>query len=142
MSLHTYPHPPFRDGGWITDDYSPRHRARDIVHRTDMPDTVHAIESCTVTGIQTGKRPGDEEPNMVVVQDGVGAITIYTHVAASVRVGQEIAQGLAIGTCDVSGSSTGIHVHLVRLPAGDGTIDGVMTRLHQAQNFRINLEAW
>ncbi len=142
MSKHNYPHPPFRDGGWITDDYSARHRARDIAHRTDQPDTVYAMESCTVTGIQSGKRPGDDEPNMVIVQDGAGSITIYAHVDASVRTGQAVAQGIQLGTCDLSGTSSGLHVHLVRLPPGDGTVDGAMTRLHLAQNFNMNLRAW
>ncbi|MGH9367923.1 MAG: peptidoglycan DD-metalloendopeptidase family protein [Thermoanaerobaculia bacterium] len=141
--MHTYPHPPFKiGGGHISQDYSARHKAKDITHRDDAPDTVYAIENCTVTGVQSGKNEGDGEPNLVIVKDGVGNLTIYAHVDPSVDVGDYVTQGSPIGTADMSGASDGVHVHLVRMSAGPGTVEEVMTRVHMAVNYRIHLLAW
>lgn len=140
---HTYPHPPFKiGGGHISRGYSSGHRAKDITHRDDAPDTVYAIENGTVADIQSGQQSGDQNPNMVIVRDGVGMLTVYGHVDPSVAAGDAVVQGAEIGTADLSGTSSGLHVHLVRLKAGDGTVDDVLTRQGQAVDFKIQLGAW
>jgi murein DD-endopeptidase MepM/ murein hydrolase activator NlpD len=141
--MHTYPHPPFKiGGGHLSQDYSARHRAKDITHRDDAPDTVYAIENCTVTDVMSGQGSGDEDPNMVIVKDAHGVLTVYAHVDPSVSRGDDLVQGVEIGTADLSGMSDGVHVHLVRLAAGEGTVDDVKTRVETAVNYRINLHAW
>ena len=53
--------------------------------------------------------------------------------------------GKTIGKVDVSGESTGRHVHLVRLTAWGGehdTIDEVLARRSEAQYFTLSLKAW
>lgn len=141
--MHTYPHPPFKlGGGHVSRGYSASHRAKDITHRNDAPDTVYAIESGDVSAVQRGQQHGDENPNMVIIRDSQGFLTVYGHVDPSVRGGQSVSQGDEIGTADLSGTSDGIHVHLVRLSAGDGTVDDVLDRQGNAVNFQINLGAW
>ncbi len=142
--MHTYPHPPFKiGGGHISQEYSARHKAKDITHRDDAPDTVYAIEAGTVTGVVSGHSQGDDDPNLVIVRDAHGAVTVYAHVDPSVSEGDTVLQGIEIGTADLSGASDGIHVHLVRInAAGEGTVDDVLTRVELAVNYRINLHAW
>ncbi len=141
--MHRYPHPPFKiGGGHISKGYSSSHRAKDITHRNDAPDTVYAIESGTVSDLQRGQQQADDNPNMVIIRDSQGFLTVYGHVDPSVLAGQDVSQGDEIGTADLSGQSDGIHVHLVRLTAGDGTVDDVLDRQNSAVNYDITLAAW
>jgi murein DD-endopeptidase MepM/ murein hydrolase activator NlpD len=142
--MHAYPHPPFKiGGGHLSQDYSAKHKAKDITHRDDALDTVNAIEAGTVTGTISGHSQGDTDPNLVIIKDAHGAVTVYAHVAPSVSVGDDVLQGMEIGTADVSGDSDGIHVHLVRInSAGEGTVDDILTRVELAVNYSINLRAW
>jgi murein DD-endopeptidase MepM/ murein hydrolase activator NlpD len=141
--MHRYPHPPFKiGGGHLSGGYTPSHRAKDITHRNDALDTVYAIESGTVSDIQSGQQHGDDNPNMVIIRDSHGFLTVYGHVDPSVFAGQSANQGDEIGTVDLSGRTDGIHVHLVRLKAGEGTVDDVLDRQNKAENFQINLGAW
>ena len=141
--MHRYPHPPFKiGGGHISRGFSSSHRAKDITHRNDASDTVYAIESGIVSDVQRGQQHGDDNPNMVIIRDTQGFLTVYGHVDPSVNGGEDINQGDEIGTADLSGQSDGIHVHLVRLNAGEGTVDDVLDRQNSAVNFDINLAAW
>jgi murein DD-endopeptidase MepM/ murein hydrolase activator NlpD len=126
--MHNYTRPPFANGGKITRGFSPSHRAKDIVPRTDDPGDVIAVEGGTVSDTQSGQSPGDNSPNMVIVRGSDGALTVYGHVDPSVFSGSSVSKGDVIGTVDMSGQSTGKHVHLSRLPAGDGTVDDVEAR--------------
>ena len=145
---HNYSRPPFRYGGRITDGYTAAHRARDVAPRNDDDGWVFAVESGTATAIVTGKAPGDDQPNLVVVKGWDGAVTVYTHVDPCpdiyyVIVGWPVNRGDCIGKVDVSGESSGRHVHLVRLPHGSGSLDDTLARVDdEAVFFSINLTPW
>ena len=126
--MHTYTRPPFSKGGKISRGFSASHRAKDIVPRLDDGNDVLAVEGGTVTDTQSGQSPGDESPNMVIVRGTDGALTVYGHVDPGVFTGTSVTKGDVIGTVDMSGQSTGLHVHLSRLPSGTGTVDDVETR--------------
>ena len=49
--------------------------------------------------------------NGVVIRNPDGERQLYGHVAPSVRVGQRVAMGERIGTVDLSGITTGLHLH-------------------------------
>jgi len=145
---HTYARPPFRFGGVITDGYSAGHRARDIAPRNDDDGWVYAVERGTVTAALTGQNPGDEDPNLIAVRGHDGAVTIYAHVDPCpdifrVIVGWPVDRGERIGRVDLSGKSSGRHVHLVRLPHGSGTLDDLRGRVDtEAIYFGVNLHPW
>jgi murein DD-endopeptidase MepM/ murein hydrolase activator NlpD len=126
--MHTYSRAPFANGGKVTRGYSTSHRAKDIVPKLDDPGDVYAVTDGTVTGRQSGQSPGDESPNMVITKSAAGNLTVYAHVDPSVLVGANVTTGDAIGVVDMSGHSTGKHVHLARLPPGTGDVDDVETR--------------
>jgi murein DD-endopeptidase MepM/ murein hydrolase activator NlpD len=145
---HTYPRPPFRFGGRVTDGYRTGHRARDVAPRNDDDGWVYAVESGTVTAAVTGNNPGDEDPNLIAVKTADGSVTIYAHVDPCpdifrVIVGWPVRRGQRIGRVDESGQSSGRHVHLVRLPHGSGTLDDILGRVDtQAVFFNISLQPW
>jgi murein DD-endopeptidase MepM/ murein hydrolase activator NlpD len=141
--MHNYPKPPFRNGGRIGNGYSSSHRAKDINPRLDDSGDVLAIESGVVTDYQSGQAPGDDSPNMVIVRGADGALTVYAHVDPGVFTGTSVARGDVIGRVDMSGVSSGLHVHLSRLPAGEGTVADVEDREPtQGVNYTISLNAW
>jgi murein DD-endopeptidase MepM/ murein hydrolase activator NlpD len=141
--MHQYPKPPFRNGGRIFKDYSASHRAKDIVPRLDDSGDVLAVEPGVVTDVQSGQSPGDDSPNMVIIRDSEGTLTVYAHVDPSVLTGASVSQGTTIGRVDLSGQSTGLHVHLSRLPSGTGTVDDVEAREPtEGQNYTILLAQW
>lgn len=139
--MHTYTRAPFHKGGKVTRGFSTAHRAKDIVPRLDDNDDVLAVEGGTVTDTQSGQSPGDESPNMVIVRGADGALTVYGHVDPNVFGGASVSKGDVIGTLDMSGQSTGMHVHMSRLPAGTGTVDDVETREpKQGVDYAIKLQ--
>jgi murein DD-endopeptidase MepM/ murein hydrolase activator NlpD len=139
--MHTYQRAPFHKGGKVSQGYSKTHRAKDIVPRIDDNNDVLAVERGTVTDTQSGQSPSDESPNMVIVRGPDGALTVYGHVDPGVSSGASVTMGAVIGTVDMSGQSDGLHVHLSRLPAGDGTVDDVETREpDKGVDYAINLK--
>lgn len=141
--MHQYPKPPFRNGGRIGNGYSSSHRAKDINPRLDDSGDVLAIEAGTVTDYQTGQAPGDDSPNMVIIRGSDGTLTVYAHVNPGVYTGASVLQGDVIGAVDMSGVSSGLHVHLSRLPSGDGTVSDVEDREPtEGRNYTISLNAW
>jgi murein DD-endopeptidase MepM/ murein hydrolase activator NlpD len=145
---HNYPRPPFRFGGRVTDTYRSGHRARDVAPRNDDDGWVYAVEAGTVTEAVTGRNPGDDNPNLIAVKGTDGAVTIYGHVDPCpdifrAIVGFPVRRGERIGRVDVSGQSSGRHVHLVRMPQGSGTLDDIENRAEAAGVFfTISLNAW
>jgi murein DD-endopeptidase MepM/ murein hydrolase activator NlpD len=139
--LHFYARAPFTKGGKISNEFSLSHRAKDIVPRLDDSDDVVAVEDGTVSDTQSGQSPGDSSPNMVIVRGIDGALTVYGHVDPSVFSGWSISMGDVIGTVDMSGQTSGKHVHLARLPVGTGTVDDVESREpKQGVNYAIRLK--
>jgi murein DD-endopeptidase MepM/ murein hydrolase activator NlpD len=139
---HQYPRAPFTKTGRITTGYSASHRGKDVVKRNDDTDDVLAMESGTVTGALSGQTPGDDAPNTVVIRGSDGYLTAYGHVDPSVWEGITVAGGDKIGVMDLSGQSSGKHVHISRLPAGEsednGSVDDVNNRWEtEAVNFTI-----
>ncbi len=145
---HKYARCTFRLGGHITTFYSANHRALDIAPRNDDPGWVYAIESGTITDYLTGQVPGGQDPNFIVVRGLDGALTVYAHVNVRPDIyyavrGWPVDRGDVIGKVDLSGESSGRHVHLVRLPAGTGTVDDVLSRVDdEAVSFSISTSAW
>lgn len=139
---HQYPRAPFTKTGRITRGYSASHRGKDVVKRNDDTDDVLAMESGTVTGALSGQTPGDDGPNTVVIRGSDGSLTAYGHVDPSVWEGIIVARGDTIGVMDLSGQSSGKHVHISRLPAGEsedsGSVDDVNNRWEtEGVNFTI-----
>ncbi len=143
--MHVYSHSPFKLGGRVSRDFSAKHRARDVAPRNDDDGTVFAVESGTVTDIEDGMGPDDDHANMVIVRGSDQMLTIYGHVAPSVRAGAAIDAGDEIGDVDMSGDSTARHVHLARLPGGEGTVADVLDLDRQAKGVTFQfktLQPW
>ena len=77
---------------------------------------------------------------MVIVKASDGNVTVYGHVDPSVNKGTSVSMGDKIGRCDLSGDSTGHHVHMVRLPDGDNSVQGVLDRQDSGVNFKCKGE--
>ncbi len=131
--MHTYAHAPFKFGGHISNEYSSKHRARDVTPRNDDDGSVFAIERGEVSGVESGMSQGDDHANMVIVRGTDQMLTVYAHVSPSVKAGDKVNQDDVLGTVDLSGESSGVHVHLARLPGGDGTVDDVLDEDRQAK---------
>jgi murein DD-endopeptidase MepM/ murein hydrolase activator NlpD len=141
--MHVYSNVPFKKGGRITDDFTKAHKARDVAPRNDDDGQVFAIEGGTVTDTQDGMSQGDSSSNMVIVRGSDQALTVYAHVSPSVSANMPVKKGTKIGTVDMSGDSTGLHVHLARLPAGDGTVDDVLDRQDKGVFYQFkSLGSW
>jgi murein DD-endopeptidase MepM/ murein hydrolase activator NlpD len=147
--MHQYPHPPFKNGGKVTTGYSKTHKAKDITPRLDDSGKVFAIEDGTVSDVQSGKKAGDENSNMVIVRDAAGVYTVYGHVDPAVKSGTSVKQGDQLGKVDLSGDSSGLHVHLVRIPPQKtktedtpGSVDDILARQDEGEDFAIDLNAW
>lgn len=133
--MHEYGRVVFGLAAKVTDRYTSSHKAKDYVPRTDDTKDVYAVASGTVTDVLRGQSPGDTDSNMVIVRNVDGYLTIYGHVDPSVNGGAAVSMGHKIGICDLSGESTGHHVHLVRMPSGDNTVRGVLDRQDEGVNF-------
>ncbi len=68
---------------------------------------VYAVESGSVIAVGAGPSGA----NRIQVQDAAGAIHGYYHTATGLRVGQSVTEGNPIGVSDLSGRSTGLHLH-------------------------------
>jgi len=141
--MHVYAHSPFKLGGRVTTEFSAKHRARDVAPRNDDDGTVFAVEKGTVSDIESGMAPKDDHANMVIIRGLDQMLTVYGHVKLSVNVGDSIDQDDEIGDVDLSGDSTARHVHLARLPGGDGTVDDVLDRQAKGVTFQFKtLHPW
>jgi murein DD-endopeptidase MepM/ murein hydrolase activator NlpD len=141
--MHVYPHVPFKNGGRITTGYSAKHKAKDITPRNDDDGQVFAVEGGTVTDTEGSMSQGDDHANCVIVRGSDQLLTVYAHVSPSVSAADAVATGDKIGDVDLSGDSTGRHVHLARLPAGDGSVQDVIDRQDKAVFFEFkSLTPW
>jgi murein DD-endopeptidase MepM/ murein hydrolase activator NlpD len=141
--MHTYAHAPFKFGGRVTTEFSGSHPARDVAPRSDDDGTVFAVEGGTVADTEDSMGPKDEHANMVIVRGPDQMLTVYAHVSPSVNPGDAIDKDDEIGDVDMSGDSTGRHVHLARLPGGDGTVDDVLDRQKKGVPFQFKtLQPW
>jgi murein DD-endopeptidase MepM/ murein hydrolase activator NlpD len=59
-----------------------------------------------------GPNPGANNANQVVVQSRLGVSVTYRHVTPSVQVGDYVEPGMQVGRTDLTGYSTGGHLHL------------------------------
>ncbi len=141
--MHVYAHSPFKLGGRVTTEFGASHRARDVAPRNDDDGTVFAVEGGTVTDIEDSMHPKDEHSNMVIVRGLDQMLTVYAHVSPSVKPGDSINRDDEIGDVDLSGDSTARHVHLARIPGGDGTVDDVLERQGKGVTFQFKtLQPW
>jgi RHS repeat-associated protein len=81
------------------------HQGIDIAN--PLGGAVRASDSGTVISITNG--PGGE--HQVIIQTSDGTVLGYAHVDGTVQVGDHVDEGQTIGTTDVSGHSTGPHIH-------------------------------
>ncbi len=131
--MHTYEHAPFQKGRRVTTEFSKKHAARDIF----------AIEGGTVTDTEDSMSQGDDRANMVIIRGPDTLLTVYAHVDPSVAANQAVKIGDKIGDVDLSGDSSGSHVHLARLPSGTGTVDDVLERQDRGLFYQFkSLRPW
>jgi murein DD-endopeptidase MepM/ murein hydrolase activator NlpD len=109
--------------GWLTDSFGTRadpFTGEDVFHAgldisADRGQPVYATAKGTV---QSAGRSG-AYGNVVVLDHGFGLMTRYAHLQAfTVRPGDAIERGAAIGTVGSTGRSTGDHVHYEVLANG------------------------
>jgi hypothetical protein len=141
-SQHTYPDPPLQNGCYVGTPFdapvgSGKHNAQDVKSSGIAVGTpVYAAEGGTVTAVQSGIahdpnsnvfNPGTSTPkcagkaetaDYVWITGSDGAVTKYYHVTPTVSNGQRVTAGQQIGTVDVSGCSSGPHVHVQREVSG------------------------
>jgi len=139
--MHEYKRVVFGLAAKLTKGFSTSHKARDYVPRTDDKKTVYAVDAGTVADISKGQSPTGTDSNMVIVRSVDSYLTIYGHVDPSVGKGTTVKMGDKIGICDLSGESTGHHVHLVRMPSGKNSVAEVLNRQDDAVNFKCKGEA-
>lgn len=101
-------------GARVTGSYGPRTHPiydRPQFHTgTDLAGGATALAAGAGTVVEVRDRPGFGLT--VVVDHGDGVATSYSHLAAaSVRSGQSVARGAAIGTVGRTGFATGVHLH-------------------------------
>jgi len=141
--MHVYPHVPFKNGGRITTEFSAKHKAKDIAPRNDDDGQVFAVEDGTVTDTESSMSQGDDHANCVIVCGPDQLLTVYAHVSPSVSAGDAVTTGDNIGDVDLSGDSTGRHVHLARLPAGGGLVQDVLDAQDKAVFYAFKtLKPW
>jgi len=141
--MHVYPHVPFKNGGRITTGFSAKHKAKDVTPRNDDDGQVFAVEGGTITDTESSMSQGDDHANCVIVRGSDQLLTVYAHVSPSVSAADAVVTGDKIGDVDLSGDSTGRHVHLARLPAGSGSVQDVLDAQDKAVFFEFKtLQAW
>lgn len=97
--------------GWDA-DFGRWHKGVDIGDGGIYGDSILASKAGTVIVAETSYIPGYSYGMYVVVDHGGGYTTTYAHMSAVyVSVGQEVAQGEALGAVGSTGYSTGPHLH-------------------------------
>ena len=116
----------------ITNPYSSRHKAVDVVKKWYQKDTVICHSDGLVVLVQKGRKnnrgsTGNESyGNFVKVKHKNGYYTLYAHMHSRiVSEGQTVQKGQQIGTMGHTGFATGTHLHFGLykngLPYRDGT---------------------
>lgn len=122
LGLQTWP-----GSGPVTSGFGPRgtgyHNGIDIRNPEGSP--VAAYGPGTVISVTPApcRDPRCNGPtNQVLIRHPDGSITGYGHTTPSVNVGQGVGEGDAIGATDLSGRSTGPHVHFTYRPGPNATV--------------------
>ena len=63
------------------------------------------------SGTVISTTPSSNGTNQAIILNDDGSVSGYAHVSPSVTKGQRVGEGEVIGTTDISGNSTGPHVH-------------------------------
>lgn len=95
--------------GSRTDPFTQRTTDHEAVDIPNGPGAnVVASNSGTVVGIRQGK-PG--LANAVTIEHHDKSVAAYSHIKSNLKIGDKVVEGLPIGVTDLSGRSTGPHVH-------------------------------
>ena len=85
----------------------------------DIPNPVGGDVVASDSGVVVRTRQGQgNTANSVTVRHADGTVASYSHVRSDLRVGDPVTEGQPIGTTDLSGHSTGGHVHYERYVPG------------------------
>ena len=89
------------------------HNGIDIRNRMGNP--VVASDSGTVVSVT----PSSNGTHQLIIRNDDGSISGYAHVSPTVNVRQHVDEGSAIGLTDISGRSSGPHLHYTFRPSSD-----------------------
>jgi hypothetical protein len=81
-------------------------------------DNVYAVDDGRVIGVFVGMECKDKKcdaSTVIIYDDRDQRLTVYEHVTSGLIAGVKIVQGDPIGTVDLTGNTTGPHVHISRL---------------------------
>lgn len=170
QSQHTYPNSPLPNGCRVSTCFDciinqttkAKHRAQDVVGTNLQVGTpVYAAEGGTVIAA-LGSATHVNQPisscagkgyaaNYVKIQSGTSPniiVTRYVHVTPTVSQGTSVSAGQQIGTVDISGCTSGPHVHMASalngavinftIPCDNSHFDGADTWYDDPTNFRRN----
>lgn len=94
----------------VTGEVNSFHNGIDITNPVGK--SIVASDSGTVVSI----KPSPSGANQVIMKNDDGSISGYGHVKPGVVVNQRVSEGACLGTTDLSGRSTGGHVHYTFRP--------------------------
>jgi RHS repeat-associated protein len=93
----------------------------DFHNGVDIENLVGGDVLASDSGVVISTTPSPSGANQILVQNNDGSVSGYAHVHPSVQVGQAVKEGDPIGRTDLSGRSTGGHVHYTWRPGGQNT---------------------
>ncbi|MEK6589198.1 MAG: RHS repeat-associated core domain-containing protein [Nitrospinota bacterium] len=79
--------------------------------------------------------PSPNGANQIIIRNDDGSISGYAHTNPSVQVGQHINEGNVIGNTDLSGRSTGGHVHYTYRPSAGQPYQNPLNHLPTQNNY-------
>ena len=82
--------------------------------------SVYAVESGRV--IRVGPVNGN---NRIQIEDAEGTVHGYYHTTTTLKVGDKVEEGMKIGNSDLSGRTTGLHLHYSVQPKGSARVDSL-----------------
>ena len=68
------------------------------------------------SGTVISTAPSSNGTNQVIILNNDGSVSGYAHVSSTLAKGQRVSEGEIVGTTDVSGLSTGPHIHYTYKP--------------------------
>ena len=106
----------------------------------DIPNPVGATVYATDPGTVISTRTSPSGGTQVIIQNNNGSISGYAHVDPSVQVGQQVNQGDPIGATNLTGLSTGGHVHYTYRPgANQPRVNPLLHLPQNSSNIRPNV---
>jgi len=110
--------------GRITSDFGnrtdPITGTRSFHNGIDIANSVGSPVVASDSGVVISVTPSPNGANQVLIRNSDGSISGYAHVNSGVYVGEQIGEGDQIGDTDLSGRSTGGHVHYTYRPCRGG----------------------